>query len=366
MPSYTEEQLKRMPFQQRKNAKELMKLEEEMKSAGIDEEQALLDFAARDKSVQLPPEPLITINPEKLQTPVSTTPEVTPQVTPEVVQEEVKDLEYFKKLAETKAKEAQVAEDRRKEAQRTLTPVQEEAAHLRKERAAMEDKLNELMTKFDELRSKVDTPTNMTTEDDDLSFSENYPDIDKRIKTIVAKAKAEAEANATEALKRSFEERLKSIENVRKQQEANDFAAKHFSRVSSLCPEAQHYFSPEIYPAFSEWSKTQAPIITKIVHEPTSFDPVDVVDVLNRFKNIATSKTSGRTPSLGDVVTKVTGAPPSVKTDRSTDTPADLMTNDELNNIDHSLKLARKNPAKMSEIMDRFERTMEFRNQPHK
>jgi hypothetical protein len=363
MAAYTEEQLKRMPFQQRKNARELMKLEEEMKSVGIDEEQALLDFAAREKSVQLPSEPLITNNPEKLQTPVSTTPEVTPQVTPEVAQEEIKDLEYFKKLAETKAKEAQAAEDRRKEAQRVLTPVQEEASHLRKERSALEDRLNELMNKFDELKSKVDTSKIMPIEDDDPLFSENYPDIDKRIKTAVAKAKADA----SEAVRRDIEERLKNIEASRKQQEVNEFASKHFSKVVSLCPEAQQYYSSNLFPAVAEWANTQSPIIRRIINNPTDFDPTDVVDVLNRFKSVTAPKTTSRTPSLGDLVTKVTGAPPSITAGHSfVATPTDLMTNEEVNNIDQILKAARKNPTKMSEIMDRFERTMEFRNQPNK
>ncbi len=102
---------------------------------------------------------------------------------------------------------------------------------------------------------------------------------------------------------------------------------------------------------FIEWATKQPPYVQDIAFNPLNHTPLDVSDVLTRFKtanNIVTKK-----PSLGDVVVKANSVPniPEPQEEQ-------YLSDYELKNFDRLMRDNNKSPEKMDELVRKYEATL--------
>jgi len=271
-------------------------------------------------------------------------------VEPEPIVPEVKKVEDD--VADWK-KEAETWKKRKADADKALTPIQQENARLRKEHENASSEIADLKSMFAELNSKLDGFKQPVRPEPDDDFALTYPDVAARI----AKAKQEVEGNVD----RLVNERLRKIEEDAKQRSASAdkdrqeaYRVNHESRVKASHPDVADYFDPnKKAPDLIEWVKTQAPMIAAVANEPLSYPPDDLIFVLNSFKQ-SQNKTAPKTPSLGDRVQNAKSVPSvAVPTEQSYFTEEEMTDK----HIETLLRNARSDPKKMDEIMDKYERT---------
>ena len=287
-------------------------------------------------------------------------PEVTPviqQETPseEPKQTEEKDVDYWKKLAEEKAKESDNWKKRQGDALKTLTPVQQEAAELRKTNSALEAKLESLASKMDALLSKPSVTASDDSESDD--FRETYPEISKQIARARQEAAREARESMEERLRQS-EEKMKEFSSVKEAVERSRQEAailQHFNEVKSIHSDAELFFNQVLGPAFTEWASTQSPMVEKIASQPLSASSKDVAWVISQFKADTGLNKRASKPSLGDSVTKVMSAPSSIHTEAKDN---QLLTDYEFKHIDELLAKNGSNPKEQDRLLAAFENTI--------
>lgn len=272
--------------------------------------------------------------------------------TPQV--ESKQDIDFWMKEAETWKK-------RKADADRALTPTQQENAKLRKEieHSVPADKIQSLEDKIAKLTEMISTQnrhvSEMGSDDMDDDFSETYPDIASRMKS---------QASTLETrLRQDFERKLAEIqESTRKQQEQaeqarlNAYASNHLAEVKRLHSDVEDFVSDKYGPALLAWANTQAPLIRQIVENPLGFTPQDVAYVISSFKTATGYQP--KKPSLGDVAVKLNSASQVNETKQ-----ADWLTEAELANFDELIRRNAKNPQKMAELERKLDNTL---NRMHK
>lgn len=329
---FTEEQLSRMSYKERENATELMELEAEMNP---------------------PPEPSI---PEASPIP-EVTPEPVPTPEPEPVVEETPELsqdtvDYWKLEAEKWKK-------RKSDADRALTPSQQKAASAKKELKTKEDEWKtiaiSLQEKLESIEKRLEqAPVQKPVNDDSFvsaEFEENYGDIASEIKRVASTLSARQ--------RDEMESRLAAIEAHTKKQEieqltAQDgaYAASHYAQLKALQPDINDFIDPaKKGTQLFDWANKQPTYVRDVVTNPLNYSPIDVSDVLNRFKqenNIVTKK-----PSLGDVMVRANSTPniPPPQED-------EYLSDYELKNFDSLMRANKMDSDKMTELIRRYEATL--------
>jgi hypothetical protein len=250
--------------------------------------------------------------------------------------------------------EAEVWKKRKADADRALTPIQQENAKLKKERESQSAELAELKSmledRFAELKKQ--TKPDESPEDD---FALTYPDVAERI----ARAKREMKGEVDKELN----ERLRKIEEAdRRRNESHEaerleaYRVKHEARVKSKHPDVADYFDPEKKaPALVEWAKTQPPMIGQVLNQPLNYTPEDVIFALDSFKQSLKSP-EPKTPTLGDRVQAAKSIP-------SIATPVedDLFSEDEMTDkhIETLMRQHRLDPKELDKIEAKYIRTFE-------
>jgi len=256
----------------------------EKKSEVVDTQtQSLVD---PPKTKQLENEPLLHDEPPALET------------------ESEKGVDYWRQLAEKNEQEKETWKKRKGDADRALTPAQQEAARLRKESEKYEERLANMEKLLQQLAETKSRQTVELDPDDDVDTS--YPDIARKIKQTT---------NALEdKLRKENEERIKAIEerNNRFEQENNEreqrmYADAHFVAVLAIHKDASDFFSPDkLGPAIVEWAKTQPEEIMDAITSPLSATPKYVAYIISQFKQATRyAPPPAIKPGLGDLATKV-------------------------------------------------------------
>jgi hypothetical protein len=331
---FTEEQLARMSFKERENALELMALEEQM------------DAPAEPSEPEASPAPEPEVVPEPTPEPV---PEPEKVEAPELSQETV---DYWKQEADKWKK-------RKADADRALSPAQQKAAKVSKELKTKEDEWKtialSLQQKLEALEQKLEqAPVNKPVVDDSIvspEFEAEYGDIAAEMKRV-AGTLGKRQQTELERRLAAIEERNRQLEQEQLMAQDGAYAASHYAQLKALQPDVDDFVNPNKKGTqFIEWATKQPPYIQDIAFNPLNHTPLDVSDVLNRFKsanNIVTKK-----PSLGDVVVKANSVPniPEPQEEQ-------FLSDYELKNFDSLMRQHRMNPAKMDELVKKYEATL--------
>jgi hypothetical protein len=144
--------------------------------------------------------------------------------------------------------------------------------------------------------------------------------------------------------------RLKSLEAER--QEA--YKVRHELQVKAVHPDVADYFNPDKHaPALAEWVKSQPPMIGNVLNDPLAHTPEDVAFALTSFKN-SIKTPAAKIPSLGDRVQSAKSITTVTEPSKQEYFSEDEMTD---KHIETLLRNAKSDPAKLEEIMDKYERT---------
>lgn len=333
---FTEEQLARMGFKERENALELMALEEQMEAPA---EPAPAEPSEPEASSAPAPE----VNPEP-----APEPESPDEGAPELSQETV---DYWKQEADKWKK-------RKADADRALSPAQQKAAKVSKELKTKEDEWKTialgLQEKLEALERKLEqAPVNKPVDDSIVSpeFEAEYGDIAAEMKRV-AGALGKRQQTDLERRLAAIEERNRQLEQQQLIDQDGAYAASHYAQLKALQPDVDDFVNPaKKGTQFIEWATKQPPYIQDIAFNPLNHTPLDVSDVLTRFKtanNIVTKK-----PSLGDVVVRANSVPniPEPQEEQ-------YLSDHELKNFDRLMRDNRMNPGKMDELVRKYEATL--------
>lgn len=280
---------------------------------------------------------------------------------------EDQDIEYWKKQAETWKK-------RKGDADRALTPAQQEASRLRKAQDELTQKYDERLSSIETLlKQMVQTKSQPNVELDPMDeIDSQYPDIARKIKAtalISAQSVEERLRKEMDERTRQIEERSKRMEEESVQERQKLYAESHFAQLKAIHKDAEDFFSEtKLGPALVEWVKTQPPALQSVVQYPLDHTPQDVGYVISQFKN-ATRYTPPKPvkPSLGDLAVKANSTTQVRQPDPEPDVfPSNFTEKD----IDAQMRrlnnLFKNDPKKMDEAMDaliaKWERTVTKRN----
>jgi hypothetical protein len=229
----------------------------------------------------------------------TTTPEIPPK------EEPVKDVEYY--LKKSKELEAEVEEARATKQKRDhdlevgLHGALQAKSKLEQERDAL---VAELAIQKAE-NAKINSGKAFELPNDILAEADEWPEVQSAIRKAVAFANRQAE----EKLSKKLEEVTSKLQDATKSVETDKqtaFRNVHFAQVQIKHADAADYFNPEkLYGAIRVWAKeTQRPVVTRILEAPTTFDPSDVIGVLDDFKK-AIEVPGKKTLVPGDMASKV-------------------------------------------------------------
>lgn len=303
--------------------------------------------------------------PAQPETPAETrTTEKEAPVEPEIREqssENAQDIEYWKKKALEAEKEAEIAEKRRRDSESHLTPVQQEAAKLRKENSALEDKIQELSAKLDSLAGTISKSKNFAPESDilDTDFPDVAEGLNNRLARLKQELKEEAIREAREAILKDTVSRddFKSLKSRLEEEADAAEARRHFLDVKSLHDDAGAFFDKDaLRPAFAEWAKTQSPEYENVVNFPRSFTPRFVASVIAQFKKDVGMVREAAKPSLGDRVARATPAP-NVTPDKPKEAE-EFLSDEQLNGFDELQRKYRNDPLMQGKLIEMLERTM--------
>lgn len=365
MATYTNEELLKMSYQERKNAQELMEMEAQL--AGLDESSAaeilgaakVFDLKAPEvqKVDVMPPAPVAEPEPQPAEVANEPEPEPIQEPTPEPVPEpvapveEVQDVEYWKKQAETWKK-------RKADADRALTPAQQEAARLRKEEKDREDALAQLRNEIESLKQQQKAKPEPVEPDElvDEEFESNYPDIAAKLRAIEKLAKERT--SRAEAKAKELEDFLAKQKQEDEQRQATEYANRHYAETKKLIPDIDDFVNPDkLGTPLVAWGQSQPEYILDVINNPLAYRPADIAHVVNTFKAstgmIAGKPAATKKPSLGDIVTKATTAPPSIPEPQDTE----YLSEEEFANIDDLMHRHAKDPAYLDAILKKYEAT---------
>lgn len=360
MAKHTNEELLSMGYQQRQVELELAALEEQLASKDQGEVAEILSLTKPfDIAVTTPPEPKPAPAEPEVKSEVKVEPTPEPEISEQEAQPEpeppkaepVKDVDFWRKEAETWKK-------RKGDADRALTPAQQEAARLRKEK---EERDAIFLRRLDEIESLVKQGAKPVSQSEpdlgsliDNEFRETYPDIAARLEAMqkaneLRVAKAEARTKEFEAF---FEKQRQEAEAAR----LEEYKVKHYSETKRLIPEIDEFVDPEkLGTPLVAWGQTQPPYKLDVILNPLSYSPSDVADVINQFKHSTglNSPKPVKKPNLGDIATRATGAPTNIAEPKG----ESVLSDEEFSNIDELLRQNAKNPKRVQELVELFERT---------
>lgn len=277
--------------------------------------------------------------------------------------------EFWKSQAETWRK-------RKGDADRALTPAQEEAARLRREVEELkskqaEDRFSALKQELDQLRASLATGKSAQSQmaDDEAMQTEIAA-----LKTLNPEAARLVELEGqrlnrtVESTKAEMQKELEVIrqakvelENRRLELERNALRESHRAFVVQQHPDIDDIYSYAL-PALQEWAETDSPEYSAIVRDPLSVSPRMFAKVIKEFKQHASHTaevehdTRADEPAAGDLTTRVRRASAHTKSG-ATDT--DILSEEELNNFEKLMQASRENPAKQEILLRRLEKTIE-------
>ena len=342
--SFTEEQLSKMGFKERQNAIELMELEARFEAAKPDPEPVEPAKAASETPTpEVSPEP--TNTPESLQVPG-------PEATQELPEMSEDTLEYWKQEAENWKK-------RKSDGDRALGPAQQKAAKAKKELQGKEDEWKSIALTLQEKLVAIEkrleqSPIQKPAQYDSVispEFEETYSDIASEMKRVNGTME-ERFQKVMDSRFAAIEERNRMMETEQLKAQDGAYAASHYSQLKALHQDIEDFLPGTTKGTqLFEWATKQAPYVLDVVHNPLNYTPLDVSDVLNRFKsgnNVVTKK-----PSLGDVMVRANSVP-NIPDPEETKYLSDY----EVKNIDELMRRYRKEPEKMDDLIRRYEATL--------
>lgn len=276
--------------------------------------------------------------------------------------------EFWKSQAETWRK-------RKGDADRALTPAQEEAARLRREVEELkaqkaEDRFSSLKQELDQLRealaggknaqSKMAEDEAMQTELTALKTlnpeAARLVELEsQRIHRTVEQTKSEMQKELEEVRKAKTE-----LENRRVELERNAIRESHRAFVLNQHPDIDDIYTYAL-PALQEWAESDSPEYSSIVRDPLSVSPKMFAKVIKEFKNHATQaadiekESRVDEPAAGDLTTRVRRA--SLQTKSGT-TDDDLLSEEELNSFEKLMQANHGNQAKQDSLLRRLEKTI--------
>lgn len=276
-------------------------------------------------------------------------------------------VDYWKQQAETWKK-------RKGDADRALTPAQQEAARLRKAQDELTQKYDERLSSIETLlKQMVQVKARPDVELDPMDeIDSQYPDIARKIKATAQMAAQGAE----ERLRKEMEERTKQIEERSRRMEQESvqerqklYAEAHFAQLKAIHKDAEDFFSEtKLGPALVEWVKTQPPVFQAVVQYPLDHTPQDVGHVITMFKT-ATRYAPPKPvkPSLGDLAVKANSNTQVKQPDPEPDVFPSHFTEKDVDAQMRKLNnLFKNDPKKMDEAMEgliaKWERTVIKRN----
>lgn len=294
------------------------------------------------------------------------------------------DPNYWQKQAETWKK-------RKSDADRALTPAQEEAARLRKELEELKTKQQE--DKFASL-TQEDKFASLTKEIESLRealASNGRPAQSKIAKDEALEPELDAELNALRALNPEFarlaeleavrmrksmssvnEDLKRQLEEVREAKAKMEQEREQIKRTAAT--EAHRAFVTSKHPDVDEiynyafdkllgWAAEDSPEYVDIVRNPLSVSPQRFSKVISEFKRFAAEDTddapgnqrdAGK-PAGGDLATRVRKAAPASKPGSGS---PELLTDEQMANFESLMQSHRLNPEKQEELLKRFELTI--------
>lgn len=277
------------------------------------------------------------------------------------------DPDFWKKQAETWKK-------RKGDADRALTPAQEEAAKLRKELEELkskqqEDRFAALTKEIETLRSALTTgrPAQSQIAEDEALETEL-----SALRAINPEAARLAELEAirlrkvvgsdNEAIRKELEEvraAKAQLEAQREQLKADAIRNEHRAFVTSKHPDVDDIYN-YAYDALQAWAAEDSPEYLAIVRNPVSVSPQRFSKVIEEFKRYATSGSdsdgSGRSePAGGDLATRVRKS--SAPSKPGSQDP-ELLSDEEMANFESLMQSFHQNPAKQELLLARLEKTI--------
>lgn len=335
-------------FKERENALELMALEWSLANG---ENPNPPDPEPEPVAPQPEPTPRVEDNPE----PHSNETPVEPPVPEPAKVDASHDEAYWRKEAETWKK-------RKADADRALTPAQQENARLRKENEAHSSELQELKSMVQEIAKAMAAKSTVTeaVEPDPLDeFSQTYPEVAQRL----ARTRREVEESVKRELaekQRELDERLHKIQEEAEAEKrrlederVNAYAANHAEAVKAAVPRMADYFDPnKLAPDLAAWSKTQPPLIQAVLETPLHFTPKDVAYALKLYEKSKETPEPPKKPKLGDMVQ-------SARSNTAVAEPkeVDYYSEEEMSHIDETMRKNSHDPKKLDEIVAKYERT---------
>ena len=278
-------------FQERQNALDLMELEyNEAQGSLPDDESATPEVKVKEE-VSIPqPSPVEPVQP--------TAEEPAKHLSDDKPSDE-RDVEYWKKQAETWKK-------RKGDSDRALTPAQQEAARLKKDQADSQAKYEERLARMEALLEKAvaqkSAPVDFEPEDE---FDTEYADVSRKIKQVTRLSEERIKADY-EAKIRAIEERSRKSEAQMEEESRRAYSDSHFAQVKAIHSDAEDFFSDDkLGPALVEWAKTQPNELYEAITNPLGHTPQYVAYVISQFKNVTRyTAPQAKKPSLGDIATK--------------------------------------------------------------
>jgi myosin heavy subunit len=278
----------------------------------------------------------------------------------EVTPEPARDVDYWKKLAEEKAKELATKEKevetwqkRKSDADRHLTPVQQENATLKSEVKELTTQLKELMARVNVTQSSVDY--------EEQEFNETFPDINKRIAKVKLEANAEIAAmrQELEAIK-SRNQELDTIKSHLENSREESRRQQHFAEIKAEHPDAELFFNSVLGPAFVAWADTTQPVfVAQTVRKPMSVSGKDYAHIIAMFKRDSNMTSSGKKPTLADTVVRATTGAPTIQVEATA--PTGLLNDSEFENI-NTLINNTHDPREIEKLMEKYEKTFDHKN----
>lgn len=284
-------------------------------------------------------------------------------------------VDYWMKLAEENAAKEREAEaeaekwkKRKGDADRHLEPVQQENAKLKREKAEILDRFEQLEAKFEKLLNGSSRKPEVFLDPND-EFAQNYGEVAERIEQRIAAVRDQMERKYQEEIL-PIKEKLSFHEAATEQEHAKARILAHRAVVAAAHPDVDDFFNPNKYgPALAEWAKTQSPITGRILNSPVEFDEADLIDVLSRFKLAAGFSKQAKTPSHADIATRVNShtnvAPPAPPADIFDDVFGEKELNSQLAIINRTVfdagdkvKNNELQQKAMDDLLNKWERTL--------
>lgn len=259
-------------------------------------------------------------------------------------------------------RKARELESRYKNLQSAIAPTQQKAATLRKKLDATDQtteqirqEMNERFERLERLLTERQQPQVQTAQEPDPldGLDEVDPDMARRLRAL----KTQLTSQLAHPLKQLQEDLNRRDEEARATA-LTAFQQQHDAMVRTLVPEFDELIhTPANLERVKAWLMTQPPAMQAILANPYGHTPHDVAFAFGQFKASERGKPAARKPSLGDMATNLKLAPATPLNEQASG--QDLLTDEQMNNIDLHLRKAIEKGEDPSAWVDRYERTMQ-------